>query len=200
MLMEKGGNFVEEWKPIQDFENYLVSNTGKVKNCKTNKLLYINDKGSKYYHVDLWKNNKRKRMYLHRLVATAFVFNSDNKPAVNHIDANKYNNNAYNLEWVTYKENTEHAVKKGLINFRNNGLKMKGKKKVFYKVYTYDLNTKEIKVFDSVHELFEIYKRNNVYKHLKNGNPYKNVIFSKDIKSDWERDTGGDNETIQNRG
>lgn len=82
---------MEKWFPIKDFENYLISNTGKVMNSNTGKLLYINDKGGKYYSVDLWKNNNR----------------------------------------------------------------------------------------------------HNVYTHLKNGKPYKNVVFSKEIKPDWKRDIGG---------
>lgn len=80
---------MEKWFPIKGFENYLISNTGKVKNSNTGKLLYINDKGGKYYSVDLWKNNKRKRMYVHRLVAMAFIENPENKPAVNHIIEDK---------------------------------------------------------------------------------------------------------------
>lgn len=182
---------MEKWFPIKDFENYLISNTGKVMNSNTGKLLYINDKGGKYYSVDLWKNNKRKRMYVHRLVAMAFIENPENKPAVNHIDANHHNNNVSNLEWVTYKENTAHAIKKGRIDHKKNGLKNRGQKRVNYKVYTYHLITKEIKIFNTVHELFEIYNRHNVYTHLKNGKPYKNVVFSKEIKPDWKRDIGG---------
>lgn len=50
---------------------------------------------------------------VHRVVALAFVENPENKPAINHIDCNKYNNYASNLEWVSFAENSQHAVKNG---------------------------------------------------------------------------------------
>lgn len=52
--------------------------------------------------------------YIHRLVATTFIPNPNNKPEVNHIDGNKENNNVTNLEWVTKSENGFHAYRIGL--------------------------------------------------------------------------------------
>lgn len=52
---------------------------------------------------------------LHRLVASAFIPNPQNKPCVNHKDGNPRNNSADNLEWVTHKENTAHAIRNGLM-------------------------------------------------------------------------------------
>ena len=68
-----------------------------------------------YLKIALCKNGELKRFYLHRLVATQFIDNCNNLPQVNHIDGNKLNNNATNLEWCTKIENQNHAVRTGLM-------------------------------------------------------------------------------------
>lgn len=100
-----------EWKAITlDFfkDKYLVSNKGEVKTV--NGLILNQTFDSKgYLKVHLFKEGKRKTVKVHRLVASAFIDNPQNKLQVNHIDGDRTNNNADNLEWVTCKENIEHA-------------------------------------------------------------------------------------------
>lgn len=71
----------------------------------------MNENG--YLYVSLWKDNKAVKRTVHRLVALAYVPNPENKPFVNHIDANRANPHADNLEWVTQAENIQHAYKIG---------------------------------------------------------------------------------------
>lgn len=57
--------------------------------------------------------NQREDVYVHRVIAQLFVDNPENKPFVNHLDCNRSNNKASNLEWVTSKENNDYALKFG---------------------------------------------------------------------------------------
>lgn len=107
-----------EWKPIKDYEDlYMVSNTGLIKSLHWNKekLLkqVIRNNNYPYYFVGLLKDGKRKYFAIHRLVAMMFIPNPNNYEQVDHLDGNKLNNNVENLEWVTPKENTNRAWKKG---------------------------------------------------------------------------------------
>ena len=103
---------MEIWKEIIGFENYFVSSLGKVKNLKGSILSFGISKG--YQKVGLYSNNKRTNLYIHRLVAKAFIDNSENKPEVNHINGIKTDNRVGNLEWCTSSENKVHAYDNGL--------------------------------------------------------------------------------------
>ena len=108
----------EEWREIDENKNYLVSNTGKVKGVgwhMHNKPLSPKEIPSGYVHVCLGRTGgeKAKYRYIHRLVAKAFVPNPQKKRCVNHIDGDKKNNHANNLEWVTYSENMQKGIKAG---------------------------------------------------------------------------------------
>lgn len=97
------------YKKIIGYENYMVSDTGFVLNIKTNKHL-VNVIGGRYMVVLLYSNNKRKRHYVHRLVASAFCEKKEGKNYVNHKDLNRSNNQSSNLEWVSSSENRIHFV------------------------------------------------------------------------------------------
>jgi hypothetical protein len=104
----------EIWKPIEGFESYQVSNMGNVKSFKRFKdgialKLFTNNK---YLAVELHNKNV-KQIYVHTLVANAFVENLDNKPCIDHKDQNKHNNCADNLRWATHSENNMNKPKQG---------------------------------------------------------------------------------------
>ena len=106
----------EIFKTCIEDNRYEVSNFGIVRNKKSKKIIKPFNNGLGYLTVGFWINNNtfKKRFYVHRLVAMAFIENPFNKTEINHKDGNKQNNNINNLEWTTRSENLKH-------NFRTLG-------------------------------------------------------------------------------
>lgn len=114
MILKVISSSTEEiWKDIPDFEGvYSVSNHGNLKSFKSDpdgRILKNTNKNGDYFSVVLSYGKKIRYARMHVLVAQAFIPNPENKPSVNHKDLNKQNNSVENLEWATYKENSDHA-------------------------------------------------------------------------------------------
>lgn len=106
---------MEEWKQVSEFENYYVSNLGRVYNCVTKKFIGNKISGKYEYAKVKLRNSRGIRLVdVHRLVAETFIPNPESKAAVNHINGIKSDNRVENLEWVSYSENCTHAFTSGL--------------------------------------------------------------------------------------
>lgn len=95
----------------------IIKPTGEIFNKKTKKKIkptktFPNKKNKNkgYFLVSITYNKKQYRQLLHRLIAYKFIANPNNKPQVNHIDNNGFNNNIDNLEWVSDSENKLHYL------------------------------------------------------------------------------------------
>lgn len=110
--------FMEQFKSVEGFPFYEVSNRGRVLSIKRRRtkggILKPQPDERGYLHVIFVTSERRHTINVHRLVASAFIPNPGNLPCVNHIDGDKSNNYAENLEWCTHAENNRHAVRTGL--------------------------------------------------------------------------------------
>lgn len=107
-------------KAIKGFEDYLITDTGRVYSIKSQKYMKQRQNNRGYLMVSLCKNAKHTNLLVHRLVAKAFLKNVYNKPQVDHIDRNQDNNHVANLRWV---DNTENFLNRDHSKVREAGLK-----------------------------------------------------------------------------
>lgn len=137
----------EIWKDIKGYEGkYQVSNLGRVRSLNYHRsgkpgVLTLHDNKNGYLYVNL--NHKSCRV--HRLVADTFIENPNKLTDVNHIDENKYNNCASNLEWMSHKDNVNYG------NCINKRRKVMADKKGI-KIYQYTKDCEFIKEYCSIRE------------------------------------------------
>jgi hypothetical protein len=99
---------MEEWRDIKEYKGYKASNLGRI--MTPSSKIYNNYQSIKHkYFVLRFKNGDVvKNEPVHRVIARVFIPNIDGNPIVNHKNGDTVDNNAENLEWVTYAENTQH--------------------------------------------------------------------------------------------
>lgn len=108
----------EEWRPIAGYEGlYEVSDQGRIRSlCKgkcliSPKIKFLQKHYKGHLFIYLYKEGERKKFFVHRIVAVAFIPNPYMKLLVNHIDEVKHNNAVTNLEWMTEGENIRYYWK-----------------------------------------------------------------------------------------
>lgn len=124
--MESG--MQEVWKDIPGFDSYQASDHGRIRSKARTTIGRSRSGNSFTRHIDGSPIKPRlsnagyfrcmidrKTVSVHRIIATTFIENPSELPCVNHIDGDKSNNTAENLEWCTHQSNTEHAYATSLL-------------------------------------------------------------------------------------
>ena len=158
----------EIWKDVAGFEGrYQVSNKGNVKSLRflghdKERLMKLSEHHTGYLIVQLGKHPAKNHL-VHVLVAKAFIQAVEGKNYVNHIDGNKHNNCVDNLEWVTHKENTEHAIRTGLRDPHNTPQKYGKDHHSSKPVLQYDLNGNFVKKWDCQSDVARAYNVKSIW-------------------------------------
>ena len=103
---------MEDWKQINDYSNYTISNLGNVRNDKFGRIITGKCDTKGYNWVLLYKNSKPKKKYIHRLICEYFLDGFDPDLEIDHIDRNRQNNNLNNLRCVSRSENNRNRTKR----------------------------------------------------------------------------------------
>lgn len=158
--MEELFEIQEIWKTIEGYEGYEISNLARIRS-KDRIVKFSNGiehfykseimrpvKSNGYLTIRLSNSDKIVRtQYIHRLVADAFIEKVEGKNCINHINGDRSDNRLENLEWVTYSENSIHAV--NILNRKSRSRKI-GK---------YDMNDNLIEIYDT---LIDAANKNNL--------------------------------------
>ena len=156
---------MSKFYPVAGFPWYLACDEGYLINTDNGNIIYGSKKKSGYVDVCLRDEDGLPHYYLmHRIIAEAFCEKSSQNVEVNHIDGNKANNRADNLEWVDHGENLKHAYDTGL---RNDDVSPKA-------VVATDVNTGERMVFSSIYKAarFLGISQGNICMCCKGSRPY----------------------------
>lgn len=150
------------WKEIPNTNGlYLISDDGKVFSVRSNRLLTLGLSSAGYWRAELNINGKAQKYGVHRLVAEAFIPNPNNYPVVNHKDENPKNNTVDNLEWCTYKYNSNYGNRAE--KFKSKVKPKRGEENAYSKrVYQFDIDGNYIGEYGSINEAGRILQMSSI--------------------------------------
>jgi hypothetical protein len=138
-------NKFEKWTDVEGYDGwYKVSTSGQIWSAYSDKVIKFTPHIYSGYLKARLKNpftDSGDTLYLHRIVAKAFLPNPLNKPQVNHNDGNRENCSVWNLAWMTEEENMRHAQMHGLGNVKLKPIEVQS---IFYLCWASDKNQDEI--------------------------------------------------------
>lgn len=199
-------NYINEiWKKIDGYNDYYeASNYGRIRNIKTKRVLKPSvAKSSGYYHINLRQRGAKNgyiTVQVHRLVASAFIPNTDNLDTVNHINFNKLDNRIDNLEWLSIGDNCRHyynakyppklkiSIKNKRKSYNRIAIFLKHYFKVKRELCIEEYNIADNKLIENIKYLIDkgyYYKDGHVYSrlHKKCKQVKSNIVFIKTTRN-----------------
>ena len=143
---------MEEFKKIEGYDNYEISNMGNVRNIDTNRNLKPGINSCGYYNVDLYKEGTRKTLKIHRLIGFHFIPNPDNLPYIDHIDRNRTNNSISNLRWISKSNNNRNITKRQNTSSKFIGVTFSKREGKYRAQIRFDNKVKNIGYYDKEEE------------------------------------------------
>lgn len=154
----------EEFRPIPEFEHYMVGCFGHIYSLKSFNFLKPQLRTDGYLYVHLSNEDKDVYKSIHQLVALAFIPNPDGKPTVDHINSVKTDNSVCNLRWATNSEQQKYVNDSG--------------KKAVQSVSVKCAQTGEVYRSKRQAELLLGLGKNSVGKSIASGKPIKGYTFT----------------------
>lgn len=163
----------EIWKTIEGYPDYMVSSMGRVKSLWFGKEKFMKLRKDKdgYLLVNFHKDKKQTTHKIHRLVATHFIYNPENKPCIDHINTDRTDNRVENLRWVDCKENNNNPLTKRHIS---NGKYGKNRGKDHYKskpILQFNKNNEFVKKWNNAQDVareWGLYSGSNIQECCRN--------------------------------
>ena len=159
----------EKWWYVDGAPEYMVSDYGRVWSKKSKKILKVKPM-DKHGHmgVSLFVDGKPRYEYIHRVMAKAFVPNTNNDPIVRHLNDNPKDNFIENLQWGTQKDNIKDCINNGNAHFVTREEREKGLNKLRTPIYAIDIQTGKRIIFESQRQASRILgiQQSNIHKVL----------------------------------
>ncbi len=134
----------EEWRSIDGYVDYQISNIGRVRKAATGRIFKPSEDTSGYLGIGLTLSGVRKRHLVHRLVAHEFIDNPNSMPCIDHINHTKTDNTINNLRWVSRSQNSMNRAKRTNTTSEYKGVSFSKQKRRWRAVIMVDGKNKHI--------------------------------------------------------